>query len=87
MERLVRQGTLDMALVHRIPTGCTFDTHRLGEEAYVAVLPKGTRASRTARPCAWKTGRQTGGSDSGAPACSTTTSPARSRKPASARRR
>ncbi|SEB31223.1 LysR family transcriptional regulator [Streptomyces melanosporofaciens] len=41
MERLVRQGTLDMVLVHRIPAGCTFDTHRLGEEAYVAVLPKG----------------------------------------------
>ncbi|OBF46876.1 LysR family transcriptional regulator [Mycolicibacterium monacense] len=41
MERLARQGTLDMVLVHRIPAGCTFDTHRLGEEAYVAVLPKG----------------------------------------------
>ncbi|MEU9190533.1 LysR family transcriptional regulator [Streptomyces sp. NPDC048484] len=41
MERLVRQGTLDMVLVHRIPAGCTFDTHILGEEAYVAVLPKG----------------------------------------------
>jgi DNA-binding transcriptional LysR family regulator len=41
MERLVRQGTLDMVLVHRIPAGCTFDVHRLGEEAYVAVLPKG----------------------------------------------
>ncbi|MGV9796625.1 LysR family transcriptional regulator [Mycobacterium sp. NPDC003449] len=41
MERLVRQGTLDMVLVHRIPVGCTFDVHRLGEEAYVAVLPKG----------------------------------------------
>ncbi|MDZ7886715.1 MAG: LysR family transcriptional regulator substrate-binding protein [Mycobacterium sp.] len=40
MERLLRQGTLDMVLVHRIPTGCTFDTHPLGEEAYVAVLPK-----------------------------------------------
>ncbi|WP_193047318.1 LysR family transcriptional regulator [Mycolicibacterium baixiangningiae] len=41
MERLARQGTLDMVLVHRVPTGCTFDVHRLGEEAYVAVLPKG----------------------------------------------
>ncbi|MET7481300.1 LysR family transcriptional regulator substrate-binding protein [Streptomyces sp. NPDC005648] len=41
MERLVRQGTLDMILVHRFPAGCTFDTHHLGEEAYVAVLPKG----------------------------------------------
>jgi DNA-binding transcriptional LysR family regulator len=41
MERLARQGTLDMVLVHRIPAGCTFDTHSLGEEAYVAVLPKG----------------------------------------------
>ncbi|MFB9511261.1 LysR family transcriptional regulator substrate-binding protein, partial [Streptomyces aurantiacus] len=41
MERLVRQGTLDMILVHRFPAGCTFDTHTLGEEAYVAVLPKG----------------------------------------------
>jgi DNA-binding transcriptional LysR family regulator len=43
MERLAREGTLDMVLVHRIPTGCTFDTHSLGEEAYVAVLPKGHR--------------------------------------------
>lgn len=41
MERLVRQGTLDMFLVHRVPAGCTFDVHSLGEEAYVAVLPKG----------------------------------------------
>ncbi|MGY1499621.1 LysR family transcriptional regulator [Streptomyces sp. QTS52] len=41
MERLVRQGTLDMILVHRFPAGCTFDIHPLGEEAYVAVLPKG----------------------------------------------
>jgi DNA-binding transcriptional LysR family regulator len=41
MERLVRQGTLDMILVHRFPAGCTFDTHLLGKEAYVAVLPKG----------------------------------------------
>ena len=43
MERLARQGTLDMVLVHSIPAGCAFDTHRLGEEAYVAVLPKGHR--------------------------------------------
>jgi DNA-binding transcriptional LysR family regulator len=41
IERLVRQGTLDMLLVHDIPAGCTFDVHPLGEEAYVAVLPKG----------------------------------------------
>ena len=41
MERLLRQGTLDMVLVHRIPAGCAFETHPLGEEAYVAVLPKG----------------------------------------------
>ncbi|MDQ0777105.1 DNA-binding transcriptional LysR family regulator [Streptomyces aurantiacus] len=43
MERLVRQGTLDMILAHRFPAGCTFDTRPLGEEAYVAVLPKGHR--------------------------------------------
>jgi DNA-binding transcriptional LysR family regulator len=43
MERLARQGTLDMVLVHRIPAGCAFDTNRLGDEAYVAVLPKGHR--------------------------------------------
>ncbi|MFS8204199.1 LysR family transcriptional regulator [Streptomyces sp. CWNU-52B] len=41
MERLLRQGTLDMVLVHRVPAGCAFDVHPLGEEAYVAVLPKG----------------------------------------------
>jgi DNA-binding transcriptional LysR family regulator len=41
MERLARQGTLDMVLVHRIPAGCAFDIHVLGEEAYVAVLPEG----------------------------------------------
>jgi DNA-binding transcriptional LysR family regulator len=41
MERLVRQGTLDMVLMHRIPAGCTFDIHVLGEETYVAVLPEG----------------------------------------------
>jgi DNA-binding transcriptional LysR family regulator len=41
MERLVRQGTLDMVLVHRIPTGCSFESHSLGDEIYVAVLPKG----------------------------------------------
>ncbi|MET7610783.1 LysR family transcriptional regulator [Streptomyces seoulensis] len=41
MERLARQGTLDMVLVHRIPPGCTFDIHALGEETYVAVLPEG----------------------------------------------
>src|ERR1044071_760261 len=36
MERLARQGTLDAVLVHRIPAGCGFDTHVLGEESYVA---------------------------------------------------
>src|SRR3954454_19916286 len=41
MERLGRQGTLDMILAPRSPAGCTFDTHPLGEETYVAVLPKG----------------------------------------------
>ncbi|MFE7033173.1 LysR family transcriptional regulator [Streptomyces sp. NPDC057621] len=41
MERLVRQGSLDMILVHHFPAGCTFDAHPLGEENYVAVLPKG----------------------------------------------
>lgn len=41
MERLARQGTLDMVLVHHVPAGCTFDIHPLGEEAYVAVLPAG----------------------------------------------
>lgn len=41
IERLVRQGTLDMILVQRIPPGCSFDRHTLGEETYVAVLPKG----------------------------------------------
>ena len=41
IERLARQGTLDMLLVHHIPAGCTFDVHPLGEEAYVAVVPKG----------------------------------------------
>lgn len=43
MERLLRQGNLDMVLVHRIPAGCSFDVHPLGEEAYVAVLPEGHR--------------------------------------------
>jgi DNA-binding transcriptional LysR family regulator len=41
LERLVRQGTLDMILVHRLPPACTFDVHPLGEETYVAVLPPG----------------------------------------------
>ncbi|MFE2185555.1 LysR family transcriptional regulator [Streptomyces sp. NPDC059455] len=41
MERLARQGVLDMVLVHRIPEGCSFDIRVLGEEAYVAVLPEG----------------------------------------------
>ncbi|MFR9727806.1 LysR family transcriptional regulator [Saccharopolyspora sp. MS10] len=40
MERLARQGTLDMILVHEIPPGCIFDLHALGEESYVAVLPE-----------------------------------------------
>jgi DNA-binding transcriptional LysR family regulator len=41
MERLAGEGTLDAILVHHIPAGCTFDTHVLGEESYVAVLPDG----------------------------------------------
>ncbi|WP_413811062.1 LysR family transcriptional regulator [Streptomyces sp. OE57] len=41
MERLARQGVLDMVLVHRVPDGCSFDIRVLGEEAYVAVLPEG----------------------------------------------
>ncbi|MFE1049740.1 LysR family transcriptional regulator [Streptomyces olivaceus] len=41
MERLARQGILDMVLVHRVPAGCAFDVHALGEESYVAVLPEG----------------------------------------------
>ncbi|GAB2678502.1 LysR family transcriptional regulator [Saccharopolyspora gloriosae] len=41
MERLARQGTLDMVLVHEIPPGCLFDVHELGRESYVAVLPEG----------------------------------------------
>ncbi|MGX1915701.1 LysR family transcriptional regulator [Streptomyces phaeochromogenes] len=40
MERLARQGTLDMLLVHDVPPGCTFDIHTLGTESYVAVLPQ-----------------------------------------------
>lgn len=42
MERLLRQGALDMVLVHRVPPACNgFDIHQLGDEAYVALLPKG----------------------------------------------
>ncbi|MFD5826130.1 LysR family transcriptional regulator [Lentzea sp. NPDC060358] len=41
MERLSRQGTLDLVLVHEVPPGCTFDVHPLGRESYVAVLPEG----------------------------------------------
>ena len=40
MERLLRQGALDMILVHHVPAGCPFDVHRLGQEAFVAVVPK-----------------------------------------------
>ena len=50
MERLARQGTLDMILVHRIPAGCTFDIHPLGEESYVAVLPEGSPLLRRGTP-------------------------------------
>lgn len=45
MERLVRKGTLDMVLVHRIPVGCTFDVHRLGEESLRRSLAEGPPAS------------------------------------------
>src|SRR5689334_3577407 len=41
MERLARQGTLDIVLVHEIPPGCAFDAYPLGSESYVAVLPQG----------------------------------------------
>ncbi|MEU0494931.1 LysR family transcriptional regulator [Mycobacterium sp. NPDC006124] len=40
MERLARQGTLDMVLVHHVPAGCAFDVHRVGDESYVALLPR-----------------------------------------------
>lgn len=50
MERLARQGTLDMVLVHDIPPGCTFDIHTLGKEAYVAVLPQGHPLLRSDKP-------------------------------------
>jgi DNA-binding transcriptional LysR family regulator len=50
MERLVRQGTLDMVLVHHVPAGCTFDVHALGEEPYVAVLPEGNPLLRQGTP-------------------------------------
>lgn len=50
MERLARQGTLDMLLVHEIPPGCIFDTHTLGEESYVAVLPEGHPLLRRDKP-------------------------------------
>jgi DNA-binding transcriptional LysR family regulator len=43
MERMVREGTLDMILVHHIPAWCTFEARPLGQETYVAVLPKGHR--------------------------------------------
>lgn len=50
MERLTRQGTLDMVLVHEIPPGCTFDVHALGRESYVAVLPEGHPLLRRDKP-------------------------------------
>lgn len=50
MERLVRQGTLDMLLVHEIPPGCMFDIHTLGKESYVAVLPQGHPLLRRDKP-------------------------------------
>jgi DNA-binding transcriptional LysR family regulator len=50
MERLARQGTLDMVLVHEIPPGCAFDVHTLGRESYVAVLPDGHPLLRRDRP-------------------------------------
>lgn len=50
MERLARQGTLDMVLVHEIPPGCTFDVHPLGEESHVAVLPQGHPLLRRDEP-------------------------------------
>lgn len=50
MERLLRQGALDMILVHHVPAGCPFDVHRLGEEAFVAVVPKGHPLSSEQAP-------------------------------------
>ncbi len=50
MERLTRLGTLDMVLVHEIPSGCTFDVHPLGRESYVAVLPEGHPLLRRDKP-------------------------------------
>nr|WP_237453872.1 LysR family transcriptional regulator [Pseudonocardia sp. SID8383] len=52
MERLARQGTLDMVLVHEIPPGCLFDVRELGEESYVAVLPPDHPLLRRAEPIA-----------------------------------
>lgn len=52
MERLARQGTLDILLVHEIPPGCLFDVHALGTESYVAVLPRGHSLLRRNEPLA-----------------------------------
>jgi DNA-binding transcriptional LysR family regulator len=38
LERLARQGTLDLALVNHLPSECGYEAHALGEELYVAVL-------------------------------------------------
>ena len=73
MERLLRQGTLDMVLVHRIPAGCAFATHPLGEETYVAVVPKGHPLLLTGAALRLEDLAQRGGYGSGTPACSTST--------------
>lgn len=52
MERLARQGLLDMVLVHEVPPGCLFDVRELGEESYVAVLPPDHPLSRRGEPLA-----------------------------------
>jgi DNA-binding transcriptional LysR family regulator len=38
LERLARQGTLDLALVHHVPPECCYEERLLGHELYVAVL-------------------------------------------------
>ncbi|PUB20799.1 LysR family transcriptional regulator [Promicromonospora sp. AC04] len=40
LERLVRLGALDLALVDHVPPGCGYDAHVLGQEPYAAVLPR-----------------------------------------------
>jgi DNA-binding transcriptional LysR family regulator len=39
LERLARQGSLDLALVDHLSPQCPFEAHHLDDEPYVAVLP------------------------------------------------